>query len=51
MAKFQIYTYMFRPVMENQLEIPFEEYLASNPGITILYPEQNFLTESPSQKV
>lgn len=28
MAKFQIYTYMFRPVMENQLEIPFEEFQA-----------------------
>lgn len=26
MAKFQIYTYMFRPVMENQMEIPFEEF-------------------------
>lgn len=26
MAKFQIYTYMFRPVMENQIEIPFEEF-------------------------
>lgn len=25
MAKFQIYTYMFRPVMENKMEIPFEE--------------------------
>ena len=26
MAKFQIYTYMFRPVMENKMEIPFEEF-------------------------
>lgn len=26
MAKFQIYTYMFRPVMERQLDIPFEEF-------------------------
>lgn len=26
MAKFQIYTYMFRPVMENQMEIPFEDF-------------------------
>ena len=26
MAKFQIYTYMFRPVMENQYELPFEEF-------------------------
>ena len=26
MAKFQIYTYMFRPVMEKQQEIPFEEF-------------------------
>ncbi len=26
MAKFQIYTYLFRPVMENQIEIPFEEF-------------------------
>lgn len=28
MAKFQIYTYMFRPVMENQQELPFEEFEA-----------------------
>ena len=28
MAKFQIYTYMFRPVTENQPEIPFEEFRA-----------------------
>lgn len=26
MAKFQIYTYMFRPAMENKMEIPFEEF-------------------------
>ena len=26
MAKFQIYTYMFRPVMENQMQIPFVEF-------------------------
>ena len=26
MAKFQIYTYMFRPVMENQMQIQFEEF-------------------------
>ncbi len=28
MARFQIYTYMFRPMMENQLDIPFEEFKA-----------------------
>lgn len=26
MAKFHIYTYMFRPVMENQMQIQFEEF-------------------------
>lgn len=26
MSKFQIYTYMFHPVMENQIEIPFEDF-------------------------
>lgn len=26
MAKFRIYTYMFRPVTENQMQIPFEEF-------------------------
>ena len=26
MSKFQIYTYMFHPMMENQLEIPFENF-------------------------
>lgn len=30
MAKFQIYTYMFRPVTENQTEIPFEEFQQIN---------------------
>lgn len=30
MAKFQIYTYMFRPVMENQLDIPFEDFQKIN---------------------
>lgn len=28
MARFQIFTYMFRPMMENQLDIPFEEFEA-----------------------
>ena len=26
MAKFQIYTYLFRPVMEHQTDIPFKEF-------------------------
>lgn len=26
MSKFQIYTFMFHPMMENQLEIPFEDF-------------------------
>lgn len=30
MAKFQIYTYMFRPVMEKQMDIPFEEFQKIN---------------------
>lgn len=30
MAKFQIYTYMFRPIMENQMELPFEEFQQIN---------------------
>lgn len=30
MAKFQIYTYMFRPVMENPMELPFEEFQQIN---------------------
>lgn len=30
MAKFQIYTYMFRPVTKNQTEIPFEEFQQIN---------------------
>lgn len=30
MAKFQIYQYMFRPVMENQMGLPLEEFQAVN---------------------
>lgn len=30
MAKFQIFTYMFRPMMENQLDLPFEEFESIN---------------------
>ena len=30
MAKFQIYQFMFRPINENQLELPFEEFHAIN---------------------
>ena len=28
MAKFQIFQYMFRPVMENQAGLPYEEFQA-----------------------
>lgn len=30
MAKFQIYQFMFRPINENQLELPFEDFHAIN---------------------
>lgn len=29
MAKFQIFQYMFRPVMENQAGLPYEEFSGS----------------------
>ena len=30
MAKFQIYTYMFRPVTENKMGLPYEEFQQIN---------------------
>ena len=44
MAKFQIYQFMFRPINENQLELPFEEFHA----ITIYTNTASMLTKITS---